>query len=144
MAAGDRLAQVDRPWMSSVARERARGTGHYLRGQGLYGLGHLPESLEAFETIESQLDHHVFHEPTANRVIHAMMAEAYLEAGRRDAAVGAYDRLLAATVTDSLEDHFYAGLRALAAGSPEKSLRTSPKAPVYVAGLLRGVRPIGV
>ena len=45
---------------------------------------------------------------------------------------------------DGLSTSVRAGINALASGTEANNSRIGPNVPVYVAGLLRGVRPIGV
>lgn len=113
---GGRLAAADHPWMTPAARRRALARGLYLQGFALFRLGQTEEALRAFETIAPHLETTVFHEPTNNTAIYAMMAEAYRQRGDQAGAGRCYDALLRRVPDTSFEWHFYKGVRSLCAG----------------------------
>ena len=139
---GGRLAAADRTWMTPAARQRALRRGLYLEGFALYGLGHRVEALAAFEAIAPTLDKVMYHEPTRNAAILAMMADCYLERGEREKALACYDAILARAPRGSFEEAFYRGLRAVHAGQYasaakafEQALARRPGHPVAKANL---------
>jgi tetratricopeptide (TPR) repeat protein len=116
LVTGGRLAAADRGWMTPAARRRALARGLYLQGFALFRLGQLDDSRRAFEAIAADLGTTVFHEPTNNTAIYAMMAEAYLQQGHPAKALACYDAILKRVTAGSFEQAFYRGVRELQAG----------------------------
>ncbi len=123
LVCGARLAAADHAWMTPAARQRALARGLYLQGFALFRLGQPDEALHAFEAIAPQLATTIFHEPTRNTVVYAMMAEIYLQRGQTDAAVACYDAILERLDPESFEAHFYAAVRALQTGRDNEARR---------------------
>jgi pentatricopeptide repeat protein len=113
---GGRLAAAQRTWMTPEARQRALRRGLYLQGFALYGLGRPADALAAFEVIAPTLESTVYHQPTNNAAIWAMMADCYLRKGQVEQAIACYDSILERVREGSFEDHFYRGLRAVHKG----------------------------
>lgn len=148
---GGRLAAADHAWMTAAARQNALARGLYFQGFALYNLGKPEEALRIFEAIAPQLETAVFHEPTGNAVIYAMMAEAYLQRGDQAKALDCYDAILKRAAAGSFEWHFYSGVRGLVAEVPQEAgahfleaERLKPGHPVVRRNLERlGLVPAG-
>jgi tetratricopeptide (TPR) repeat protein len=111
-----RLLDGKRSWMTEEAWRRTRAQGHYVRGYALFRLGRPTDALEAFEQVAPHLDRTVFHEPTNNSAVYAMMAEAYLDVGFRDEALACYEAICRRLPEDSFEHAFYSGVMAYHSG----------------------------
>ena len=114
---GGRLAAAQRSWMTPEARGRTLHRGLYLQGFALYAFGKHAEALAIFEAIRPTLATTVYHEPTNNAAVWAMMADCYLERGEKKKALSCYDALLETVIPGSFEDHFYRGLKAVHSGN---------------------------
>ena len=77
----------------------------------------------AFEAIEPMLRTSIFHQPTNNVVIYAMMAELYVRRGNASRAIACYDAILDRVAPESFEAAFYQGVRCVQTGEREAALR---------------------
>jgi protein O-mannosyl-transferase len=115
---GGRLAASSDTWMTPATRQQTLWRGLYVQGFALFRLGQVEAAMRAFEAIAPCLETAVFHEPTNNAAIYAMMAEGYLEAGAKDKALACYRAILGRVPAGSFEWHFYSGVLSLHSGDP--------------------------
>jgi tetratricopeptide (TPR) repeat protein len=116
LVVGDRLAATTGTWMTPAARQRGLLRGLYLRGFALFRLDQVEGAMRAFEAIAPHLEDTVFHEPTNNTAVYAMMAEGYLQRGDQAKALACYTAILGRVPAGSFEWHFYSAVRSLQSG----------------------------
>jgi tetratricopeptide (TPR) repeat protein len=117
LAIGGRLAAATGGWMTPAARQRELSRGLYLQGFALFRLDRVEEAMRAFEAIAPQLDSTVFHEPTNNAAVYAMMAEGYGQRGDEARSRACYTAILGRVPAEGFEWHFYSALLSLQAGA---------------------------
>jgi tetratricopeptide (TPR) repeat protein len=116
LAIGGRLAASAPAWMTPAARERALARGLYLQGFALFRLGQIEGAMQAFEALAPRLESTVFHEPTNNAAVYAMMAEGYLQQGAPSRARACYTAILGRVPAGGFEWHFYSAMLSLQTG----------------------------